>query len=77
MKQRNAAVVTAGWGDENAESDCINALNPHYDAGLYRGFSEATNRNLARVDEGRIDYDLLVRLRNVPSVEPQCSLNVH
>ncbi len=37
-------------------------LNPHYDADLYQDYSQSVRRNLARVDENRIDFDLLEEL---------------
>ena len=49
----------AGWGDEEANAG---PLNPHYDAARYAHLSDAARRNLARVDENRIDYDLLEEL---------------
>jgi hypothetical protein len=49
----------AGWGDDEADAG---PLNPHYDAGRYGHLSAPARRNLARVDENRIDYDLLEEL---------------
>ncbi len=51
--------MQAGWGDDAADAG---ALNPHYDPDMYADFSVATRRNLARLDENRIDYDLLEEL---------------
>jgi ATP-dependent RNA helicase DHX29 len=48
--------LQAGWGDDEGEAG---ALNPHYDADWYTSYSSATRKNLARLDENRIDYDLL------------------
>jgi hypothetical protein len=49
-------LVQGGWGDDDAEAVPLNA---HYDAEAYGGYSESTRRNLARVDERCIDFDLL------------------
>lgn len=51
--------VQAGWGDD--EKDAA-ASNPFYDAKHYESYSPATRRNLARLDENRIDFDLLEEL---------------
>jgi hypothetical protein len=51
--------MQAGMGDESKDSM---PLNKFYDAEIYQQFSAATRRNLARVDENRIDYDLLEAL---------------
>ncbi len=51
--------MQAGWGDDAADAG---VLNPHYDPDMYADFSVATRRNLARLDENRIDYDLLDEL---------------
>lgn len=48
-----------GWGDDEADAG---ALNKHYDAELYTTYSPATRKNLARLNENRIDYDLLDEL---------------
>lgn len=45
-----------GWGDDEADGG---PLNKFYDAELYTAYSPATRKNLARLDENRIDYDLL------------------
>lgn len=37
-------------------------LNPHFDAETYQEYSQSTRRNLARLDENRIDFDLLEEL---------------
>ena len=50
------ACSQGGWGDDEADAG---PLNKHYDAELYQSYSSATRRNLARVDEWRIDFDLL------------------
>lgn len=51
--------LQAGWGDEEAD---VGALNPHFDAEAYQEYRQATRRNLARLDENRIDLDLLEEL---------------
>ena len=51
--------LQAGWGDEGAD---VGPLNPHFDAEACQDYSLATRRNLARVDENRIDFDLLEEL---------------
>lgn len=51
--------LQAGWGDEGAD---VGPLNPHFDAGACQDYSLAARRNLARVDENRIDFDLLEEL---------------
>ncbi len=51
--------MQAGWGDEGAD---VGPLNPHYDANAYQDYSQSARRNLARVDENRIDFDLLEEL---------------
>ena len=51
-----AAAMQAGWGDDAKDQG---ATNPYFDAELYTEYSTSTQRNLARVDEHRIDYDLL------------------
>lgn len=56
---RNRAAVRSGWGDGEADGP---PLNPHYDADLYEEFSAGTRRNLGRVDEDRIDFDLIEEL---------------
>ena len=49
----------AGWGDEGAD---VGPLNPHFDTEACQDYSLAARRNLARVDENRIDFDLLEEL---------------
>lgn len=51
-----SAALQAGWGDDERDKG---ATNPHFNPELYTDYSTATNRNLARVDENRIDFDLL------------------
>lgn len=52
-------LMQAGWGDEGAD---VGPLNPHFDADAYQDYSQSTRRNLARLDENRIDFDLLEEL---------------
>ncbi|XP_059648206.1 DExH-box ATP-dependent RNA helicase DExH7, chloroplastic isoform X1 [Cornus florida] len=50
-------LVLSSWGDEALLSeDCI---NPYYVPSNYQSYSEQTQRNLRRLDEDIIDYDLL------------------
>ena len=53
---RDRGMVRSGWGDEDDESE---VLNPDYDELQYEDYSRSTRRNLARIDETRIDFDLL------------------
>ena len=55
----SSLAMQAGWGDEGAD---VGPLNPHYNADAYQDYSQSTRRNLARVDENRIDFDLLEEL---------------
>jgi len=48
-----------GWGDDEADAA---PLNRDFDAERYEALPLAARRNLARVDETRIDYDLLEEL---------------
>jgi hypothetical protein len=53
--------VQAGWGDD--QQDPLHApLNPQFDPQGLQDYSLATQRNLARLDEDAIDYDLLEEL---------------
>ncbi|GAQ84373.1 helicase domain-containing protein [Klebsormidium nitens] len=52
-------LIKAGWGDELKAGGGDQVLNPNYDEELYQDFSSATRKNLARLDEEQIDYDLL------------------
>eukprot|EP00898_Chlorokybus_atmophyticus_P004343 jgi/Chlat1/490/Chrsp103S00981 len=52
--------VASGFGDEATMGD--EAVNPNYDYADYMSYSETTRRNLARLDEDRIDYELLEEL---------------
>lgn len=50
-------LVNSGWGDDSKLDDIL--VNPQYDEELYRNFSERTRRNLERLNEDVIDYELL------------------
>ena len=54
--QSSCVLRQAGWGDADADAA---PLNRHYDPDVYGDYSSGTRRNLARVDETRIDLDLL------------------
>ncbi|PNT42604.1 hypothetical protein POPTR_004G222900v4 [Populus trichocarpa] len=50
-------LVLSAWGDDSQLSeDCI---NPHYISTSYQTYSEQTQKNLKRLNEEIIDYDLL------------------
>lgn len=51
--------LQAGWGDDTADAG---PLNPHYNPERCAHLSVSARRNLARLDENRIDYDLLEEL---------------
>ncbi len=51
--------MRAGWGDEEADEG---ALNPNYDPDQYADYSAFVRRNIARLDETRLDLDLLEML---------------
>lgn len=53
--------VQAGWGDD-AQDPLDAPLNPHFTREGLEEYSKSTLRNLARLDEDRIDYDLLEEL---------------
>jgi len=52
-------LIKGGWGDDITGREI---LSKTYDPELYRGYSTATRRNLIRLDEAKIDYDLLEEL---------------
>nr|GME17003.1 DExH-box ATP-dependent RNA helicase DExH7, chloroplastic isoform X1 [Ipomoea batatas] len=65
-KEKNAPIgnhrgkknlVLSAWGDESLLSD--DRVNPYYDPSIYQTYSEQTRKNLRRVNEDVIDYDLL------------------
>ena len=53
---RDRSIVRAGWGDDVDDTEI---LNPEYDSSLYEEYSSFARRNLARLDENRIDFDLM------------------
>lgn len=53
--------MQAGWGDD-AQDPLDYPLNPHFNPETLADYSISTRRNLARIDEDRIDYDLLEEL---------------
>ncbi|KAL1539169.1 RNA helicase [Salvia divinorum] len=50
-------LVLSGWGDESLLSEEL--INPYYIGSDYLNYSEQTRRNLKRLNEDTIDYDLL------------------
>ena len=54
-------LLQGGWGDD-ATDPLVAPLNPHFSPDSCTEYSTATQRNLARLDEDRIDYDLLEEL---------------
>ncbi|XP_015580752.1 DExH-box ATP-dependent RNA helicase DExH7, chloroplastic isoform X1 [Ricinus communis] len=50
-------LVLSGWGDDSLLSEEI--INPHFVSSNYQSYSEQTQKNLKRLDEDIIDYDLL------------------
>mmetsp|Transcript_3858 Transcript_3858/g.24473 ORF Transcript_3858/g.24473 Transcript_3858/m.24473 type:complete len:1409 (-) Transcript_3858:1730-5956(-) len=56
--QNKQHIVSAGWGDEEAETS-KQILNPLYDPIAYERLSKSTRRSLAIVDESKIDYELV------------------
>ncbi len=64
----------AGMGDAAAD---MGPLNKWYDPEKYQHLSAATRRNLARVDENRIDFDLLEALvSHIDSEQPEGAILV-
>lgn len=53
--------MQAGWGDD-AQDPLDAPLNPHFAREGLEDYSKSTLRNLARLDEDRIDFDLLEEL---------------
>ena len=54
-------LLQAGWGDD-AQDPLDAPLNPHFTREGLEEYSRSTLRNLARLDEDRIDFDLLEEL---------------
>ncbi|XP_047960360.1 DExH-box ATP-dependent RNA helicase DExH7, chloroplastic isoform X2 [Salvia hispanica] len=50
-------LVLSGWGDESVLSEDL--INPYYIGSDYLNYSQQTRRNLKRLNEDTIDYDLL------------------
>ncbi|CAI9103779.1 OLC1v1002330C1 [Oldenlandia corymbosa var. corymbosa] len=50
-------LVLSSWGDESLLSEDL--INPHYVPSNYTSFSEQTRKNLRKLNEEVIDYDLL------------------
>eukprot|EP00210_Caulerpa_lentillifera_P007174 g6864.t1 len=51
------ALLRANWGDDDVmDSDC---LNKNYDPKIYESFSTVVKNNLKRLNENKIDYDLI------------------
>ena len=57
----------AGWGDEEAGGG---VSNPHYNPELYASYSANVRKNLAHLDENRIDYELLEELLTQLAADP-------
>ena len=53
--------LQAGWGDD-ARDPLEAPLNPHFSQETLSQYSSSTQRNIARLDEDRIDFDLLEEL---------------
>ncbi len=53
--------LQAGWGDD-ARDPLESPLNPHFSQEELSQYSSSTQRNIARLDEDRIDFDLLEEL---------------
>ncbi|DBA76164.1 TPA: hypothetical protein ACH3X1_009895 [Trebouxia sp. C0004] len=54
-------LLRAGWGDD-ARDPLEAPLNPHFSQEALNQYSSSTQRNIARLDEDRIDFDLLEEL---------------
>ncbi|XP_050211111.1 DExH-box ATP-dependent RNA helicase DExH7, chloroplastic isoform X2 [Mercurialis annua] len=50
-------LVLSGWGDDSLLSE--DTVNPDYDSSSYQSYCEQTHKNLKRLNEYIIDYDLL------------------
>ncbi|CAI5990013.1 unnamed protein product [Closterium sp. NIES-65] len=62
-------LLKAGWGDDASLQ--AETVNPDYDASRYSDYSDSTWKNLRRVDEGTIDYELLEDV--VAHIDATCS----
>ncbi|PRW58696.1 helicase domain-containing [Chlorella sorokiniana] len=56
---KNLRAVQAGWGDAAADAG---PLNPHFKEEALAGYSPSVVRNLAILDEDRLDFELLEAL---------------
>lgn len=56
VRSRHQSIIRSGWGDDSEDGP---PLNPRYKEELYEGYSSSVHRNLARLDEDRIDFDLI------------------
>ncbi|CAG9464869.1 unnamed protein product [Pedinophyceae sp. YPF-701] len=60
---KKKALVASGWGEDVGKGAEMTILNPHYDPDhIPQGHSSFVHRNLARLSETAIDYDLLEAL---------------
>lgn len=60
VSERTKQTVAAGWGDDEVDGE---ALNPDYDSDDFDSrYSDVTKASLRRMDESRIDYELIERL---------------
>ncbi|CAN0878558.1 DExH-box ATP-dependent RNA helicase DExH7, chloroplastic [Linum grandiflorum] len=50
-------LVLSGWGDDSVLAEDI--TNPHFASSCYDSYSEQTRKNLKRLNEDAIDYELL------------------
>ncbi|PNY04335.1 ATP-dependent RNA helicase dhx29-like protein [Trifolium pratense] len=50
-------LVLSAWGDESVLSEEL--FNPYFDLSYYQSYSEQAQKNLKRVNEDVIDYDLI------------------
>ena len=65
--------MAQGWGDEEGQE----TLNPYYDPDLYSEYSPAVCRNLRRVNEDRIDMELIETLvTHIDETEPEGAILV-
>uniref|UniRef100_A0A6N2M934 RNA helicase n=1 Tax=Salix viminalis TaxID=40686 RepID=A0A6N2M934_SALVM len=55
--KRKKNLVLSAWGDDSQLSEEF--INPHYVSTSYQTYSEQTQKNLKRLNEDVIDYDLL------------------
>ncbi|KAF5733174.1 ATP-dependent RNA helicase putative isoform 1 [Tripterygium wilfordii] len=62
-------LVLSAWGDDSVLSE--ECVNPHFVSNIYQSYSEQTQRNLKRLNEDVIDYDLLEDL--VCHIDKTCS----